>query len=191
MAEIELVEGMPGTPENTQYNFAKINAFRLIAIELPGVDFYCQTVQFPPAVMENAGSWDNPLNSIPVTGTKLEYGELMVTFIVDEKFANYRSVYDWICGITFPQDHKQFQALVDKKKAYMGGMHVASPEASIRSDLHLVVLDSMDNPIVRYEFKSAFPSRLESLPFDVTISDVNYFTVAVSFRFDYYLIEPV
>jgi len=178
-------------PEDTQYNFARVNAFRLTAIELPMVDFYCQLVQFPAATMVDAGSVYNPLNSIPMTGTRLDYGSLMVTFIVDERFANYKAVYNWLCGITFPQDHGQFTNLINSKAPYQGGFQTSSHETAIRSDIFLHVLDSFNNPVVRYHFHDAFPTSLEALPFDVTITDVNYFQAVSMFKFNYYTLEDV
>lgn len=186
MADIEITDEFPG-PHETQYNFARVNAFRLIAVDLPGVDFYCQMVAIPSLRMQETSGMDTPLNEYPLTGTKVNYGELMVTFLVDEKFYNYRSVHNWLIGITFPQSHSQFTNLLNTKKKIFS--NVKSPEAAIRSDIDLMVLDSMNTPIATYKFRDAFPTSMEHLPFDVTITDVNYFTVVATFKFSYYEIS--
>ena len=41
-------------------------------------------------------------------GDKVTYSSLDVSFLVDENLNNYKEIHDWITGLGFPQDHKQF-----------------------------------------------------------------------------------
>lgn len=173
--------------EENQFNLAQVNGFRLIALEFPVVDLFCQAVQLPRAELAGNPVYQTPLNPYPLTGTAINYSDLSLTFLVDEKFANYRSIYNWMVGIGFPQDHEQFQQLVKVKNPLT--VNTKAVESSLRSEIDLIMLDSMSQPIVKYKFHDAFPVTLESLPFDVTITEAKYFSVAASFRFSYYTIE--
>ena len=181
------VDEFRNSPAETQYNFARINAFRLIALELPSVDFYCQMVTLPEARLGEGGTYDNPFNSLPLTGTSITYGEFPVTFIVDEKFANYRAIYNWMTGIGFPQNNEQFSELLRKKQPILANPRAV--ESATRSQIDLLMLDSMNNPIITYSFHDAFPVSLAGLPFDITITDTKYFTVMAGFKFSYYTVS--
>lgn len=175
------------TVTETQYNLARINAFRLVALEMPSISFYCQTAILPEARLSDGGNYNNPFNPLPLTGTSLGYGELQVSFLVDEQFHNFRSMYNWLAGIAFPQSHEQFDALVRRKTPIISNPN--NTEAATRSQLDLIMLDSMDKPIVTYSFHDAFPVSLASLPFDVTITDTKYFSALAGFKFSYYTIS--
>ena len=45
------------------------------------------------------------LRDIPLPGTKLDFGDLILTFLVDEKFENYEEIYTWLRGLGFPGEH--------------------------------------------------------------------------------------
>ena len=51
-----------------------------------------------------------PLRDIPKPGTKLNYEDLTMTFIVDEDLANYQEIHGWLVGLGFPISQKPSDA---------------------------------------------------------------------------------
>ena len=45
-----------------------------------------------------------PYKDIPIMGDKITFGNLDVSFIVDEHLENYVSIHNWLIGIGFPKD---------------------------------------------------------------------------------------
>lgn len=174
-------------PTTSQFNFAAINNFYCVALDIPGAAFYTQTVSLPSATMEDTPSYNTPFNNIPLAGTGMKYGELQLSFIVNEDFSNYKALYEWMTGITFPQNNQQFIDQVNKKTGlFPGGKNV---EMMLRSDLHVVALNSRNEPITVIKFLDAFPTSIGSLPWDATQSDVTNFTAAISFSYTNYVFE--
>ena len=75
--------------------------------KLPTVEFFIQTANIPGITLGDT-SLDTPLKDIPMPGDKVTYQSLDVSFLVDENLNNYKEIHDWMTGIGFPQDHKQF-----------------------------------------------------------------------------------
>ena len=63
-----------------------------------------------PTIQEEAKSKGIRLlyKQIPILGDQLTFGNLLVSFIVDEELANYKTIHDWMVGIGFPKSRQQF-----------------------------------------------------------------------------------
>ena len=51
------------------------------------------------------------LADIPVPGDKLCFGDLEITFLVDENLENYREIHGWMYGIGFPKEETIYRLL--------------------------------------------------------------------------------
>ena len=49
-----------------------------------------------------------------VTGDKLTFETLNITFLVDEELQNYRELWDWIVGMGSPVSHSQWETTLAK-----------------------------------------------------------------------------
>jgi hypothetical protein len=47
-------------------------------------------------------------------------------------------------------------------------------------------MNSANNVTKQIKFVDAYPTTISSLPFDITTTDVEYLTAAVSFNYSYY-----
>lgn len=163
---------------SSQFNYASINEFYVVALDIPGVTFFTQTFTLPSVNMEKPSDYGTPFTDIPLTGTKLKFGELTLKFMVNENLENYKSVFNWLCGITFPESNDQFAAQVAKKKGlFVGSKNV---EMSLRSDVHVLALDSNKNPTSIIEFKDAFPVSLSDMVWSSTGGSVDYLKATVT-----------
>jgi len=163
---VNFTEGSANSTLAEQINFASQLSFRLTMDNqrYPNAQFSVQTVALPEVTATPA-----PLNTrqrnIFSTPDKLEYGELSLTFLVDEGFLNYQELHDWIVGLVTVQEDRTI------KKT---------------RDLTLIVLNSNNNPIREFQFVDAFPTSLSSIPFDITSTDVQYLIGTVSFQYSYF-----
>jgi hypothetical protein len=52
-----------------------------------------------------------------------------------------------------------------------------------RSDATLLILNSSFQTVGKVKFRDLFPTQLTGIPFDATITDQEYFTATVSFKY--------
>tara|TARA_Y100000739_G_C20452739_1_gene393013 strand:- start:289 stop:768 length:480 start_codon:yes stop_codon:yes gene_type:complete len=145
------------------------------------VDFMCNTANIP-SVELGVAEQTSYLKDIPVPGDKLTYGDLSITFIVDEDMENYLQLYQWMTQLGFPESLDQFQELRNTNNML--------PEPAVpgdffneRSDATLMILSSDYNPTVNIKFKDVFPVSLSGIPFDATIEEQQYYTASATFRY--------
>jgi hypothetical protein len=125
-----------------------------------------------------AADVDTPFTKIPFPGTKLTFGNLQVTFKVDENMLNYLEIYSWLRDVGFPDNFAQYSNIEGQQMTSGNGVF---------SDFTLIVLSSAMNPNMEITFFDCFPVDLSELEFDSTLSDVDYLTATVTFalrRFD-------
>jgi hypothetical protein len=159
-------------------NFLSPVGFKFTLAKYPKVSFFCNTARIPEL---NLGTAIQPsyLKDLDVPGEKITYGDFTLSFLVDENLENYMSIHNWITGLGFPETTQQFKDLVtnedgirDLKEQY--------------SDGSLSILNSNYRTIADVKFKDLFPVSLTSLEFDATVSDIQYFTAEVVFKYTVY-----
>jgi len=185
----------------SKFDYASPIQFRFKMTKLPEVEFFIQTANIPGI---NLGSADmtTPLKEISIPGDKITYSSLDVSFLVDENLNNYKELHDWITGLGFPQDHKQFKNLLGTgadrfpgttSSTAATGTSIPQPlaEGGIYSDATLTVLNSKNIAKTEIRFQNVYPTSLGSLSYDVKASDVDYLQVNASFNYMYYDIVQI
>ena len=151
--------------------------FRLQIKKTPAMNYFVQSVTIPSVSLGTADV-DTPFTKIPFPGTKLSFGNLQVTFKVDEDMKNYIEIFNWMRSMGFPDNFDQY--------ASIAGKSIQSGDG-IFSDITLLTLSSAMNPNVELTFFDCFPVDLSSMEMDSTLPDVEYLTATVTFanrRFD-------
>ncbi len=159
-------------------NFLSPVGFKFTLAKYPKVSFFCNTARIPEL---NLGTAIQPsyLKDLDVPGEKISYGDFTLSFLVDEGLENYMAIHNWITGLGFPETTQQFRDLTTN-------------EDSIRdlkeqySDGSLSILNSNYRTTANVKFKDLFPVSLTSLEFDATVSDIQYFTAEVVFKYTVY-----
>jgi len=144
---------------------------------LPNTEFFTQRTQIPgvsAAPIVNP----TPFNNIFETPDKLTYDNFNFSFIIDEKMNNYLEIYNWIKGVTFPQNFDQFKTINESKEGRF-------------SDISVLVLNSSKNPSINITYRNCFPISLSEITLDTTSSDLVYPEATVTFQYDYYEIEQL
>ena len=187
------------TPSKLDY--ASPIQFRFKMTKLPNVEFFVQTANIPGITLGEV-TMPTPLKEISIPGDKITYASLDVSFLVDENLNNYKEIHDWITGLGFPQDHRQFKTLLGTgsdrfpgttSSTAATGTSIAQPasEGGIYSDATLTVLNNKNIAKTEIRFQNVFPISLGSLSYDIKASDVDYLSVQASFNYMYYDIVQI
>ena len=159
-------------------NFLSGVAFKFNLAKFPKVDFFSNSAIIPVLNLELAQQ-ASYLKNIAVPGERLTYGDFTLRFLVDENMENYKSVYDWLTGLGFPETTKEFADIIkdsdgqrDPKEAFCDGT--------------LRILNSNYREVAKVKFSDLFPVSLTSLDFDATNTDVQYFTAEATFKYTIY-----
>lgn len=168
-------------PIPSNINPLQSNGFMFSISKLPSISFFCQEASLPsldlPAAVQST-----PLVDAAQPGDKVQFGEMTVTFLVDEGMANYKAVADWMMGLGFPKDHAQFTNWIAQHKSFPSDRDGV---ASV-SDGVLQILNSSNNPIQTIVFRDMFPTSLSSLQLQSTTNDTTYLAGTASFVYTLY-----
>ena len=187
----------PVSRQPTKLDYASPTQFRFGIHQLPKVEFFGTAVNLPGITL-GVIQQPTPFKNIPITGDKLEYENLTLTFIVDEYLENYISLHTWMTGIGFPEERKQFRTFRDVTSNVGGGSKdepsaeigqiddSSTSDRSMYSDAFLLLLSNKNNPIVEVRFRNIFPISLSALEFTQSATDVEYITATAEFAYQIY-----
>ena len=152
--------------KNADINFLAPNAFKLVIdnVTYKNVQYLVQSANIPDISLPNANA-PGSMRNLGLSGDKITYSPLELTFLIDENLANYREIHDWILG----------QLTVNSEFG----------DGKVR-DITLMILSSHNNVIQQIQFVDAYPISLSSIPFEANASDVEYLTASVTFEYSYY-----
>ena len=185
----------------SKFDYASPIQFRFKMTKLPNVEFFVQTANIP-AITLGETSIETPLKEIPIPGDKIRYSSLDISFLVDENLNNYKEIHDWITGLGFPEDHKQFKNLLTTGSDRFPGttsstaatgtsISQATSDGGTYSDAILTVLNSKNIAKTEIRFQNVYPTSLGGLSYDIKSSDVDYLQVSASFNYMYYDIVQI
>ena len=189
----------PSTQHPTVYDYATGTQWRLAFNRLPKTTWSCTAANIPGITLGEA-SYPTPMLDTFVTGDKLTFETLNITFIVDEELQNYRELWDWLIGLGSPVKHSQWSDVLEQGDSAHRRTESAAPDSSSRqqatpteanlySDGSLIIYNSKNIAKVEVKFKSMFPISLSSLEYTQEATDVEYFKASASFRYLYYEFE--
>ena len=187
------------TRQPTQQDYASPSQFKFSIAKLPKVEFFCTEVNIPGINLGNATQLTT-LRDIPLPGTKLEFGDLSLTFLVDEKFDNFEEIYTWLRSLGFPKDHSEYASLVEAGRdrfptqgkelsgvsKFAGREGTAVNVGATLSDATLSILSAKNNVIKEVRFTDIFPTGLSGVGFSTQATDVQYLTSTVNFKYTLY-----
>jgi len=166
------------TNQPSNINFLSPLGFKFTIKRAPYLNYFALKANVP-SVSLGSSQVDTPFTRIPLAGSRLTFGNLDVTFAVDEDMKNYLEIFEWLKAVGFPDNFEQYGSVAGASAALTG--------EAVFSDLSLTVLSSAMNPIHEITYIDCFPIDLSELMFDSTSVDVQYITSTVTFayrRFD-------
>tara|TARA_Y100001938_G_scaffold148753_1_gene233386 strand:+ start:47 stop:607 length:561 start_codon:yes stop_codon:yes gene_type:complete len=185
---------MADTSQPTVFDYASPTTWRIKFSKVPKVEWFCTNVNLPGVTLGEA-SYPTPMTDIGITGDKLTFENLTITFLVDEELQNYRQLWDWLVGIGFPKSHSQYSTVLG------AGTRSATPmptekgttlsEGGLYDEASLIIYNSKNIAKLQVNFKDIFPTNLSGLNYAQDSTDVDYFRADATFRFLYYEFESL
>jgi len=163
-------------------NFLAPTGFQFIMNRAPKVSYFGNMVSIPSMTLGTL-SVPNYLKDIPLPGETLDFEDLTLRFLVDEKLENYMEIQHWLRGLGFPESLSETYKY-QKEKSDLS--QPARSQLNLYSDGTLTVLDSNNIPKFKVIFENMFPVSLTTLDFDATQTDLEYFTAEVTFKYTIY-----
>ncbi len=165
-------------------NFLQGMQFKFAIRKLPGMNYFVQRVNLASLHLSTPKQF-TPLQDLPVAGTTLSYGDLVVTFRINADFSNYLELFKWINGEGFPKDFREYANLKNEShdlNAEFGGLY---------SDAILHIMDNKEKPIINVIYRDALVFNLSDIYFDTSTADPNYLLCEASFKYAYIDLERV
>ena len=188
----------PLSLQPTVFDYATSTQWRISFNRIPKVDWFCTTANVPGITLGEA-QYATPMTDIGITGDKLTFESLNITFIVDEELQNYRELWDWLIGIGFPKNHSQWNTELAKGSGITltsasletsldpnSRIKATAGEAQLYSDATMLIYNSKNIPKLEIKFKDMFPTSLSALEYSQEATDVEYFKASATFRYIYY-----
>ena len=152
-------------------NYLSPLGFKLELELFDGVDFFCQQANIPEITMP-VTQVPTRYRSVPIVpGGGVTFCVFSVQFIIDEDLVNYNSIQKWI-----------------RRNGNDGGDSTIVPGEPEYSNGRLLITTSNYQVKKAIAFKGLFPISITSVPFDATVTDQEYFTANVVFKYHNYMI---
>ena len=198
----------PLSRQPTVLDYSSPTQFRFMIHQLPKVEFFTTAANIP-AISLGELVIPTPYKSIPILGDNLTFDNLSISFIVDEELQNYRTIHDWMIGIGFPKSRQQFidfrnsgsntpqagaggntgTGIGNQEIGGRGGPALA--DKAFYTDATLTILSNKNNPIMEVRFSDLFPVALSGLDYNQNVTDVEYITATIDFRYKLYEMVPI
>ena len=179
-------------PINTQIenrNFLQPRGFMFQVNRAPKVSYFGRKINIPSLEFDTTEQ-PNYLRKIPLPGTIIDFEDLTFEFLVDEDLKNYMEIQSWIRGVGFPESLDEIYAW-QKTDPTISVQQEPRSQLNLYSDGTMSILDSMNNAQFKVKYQNLFPYRLSTLDFDATLTNAEYLTASVSFKYMIYNIEEI
>jgi hypothetical protein len=181
-------------PTNPQ--FLSPVGFNFSIRKLPNVNYFAQSINLP-GVQLGETIFPTPFINIPIAGDHMSFGDMAITFKIDENMENYIELFNWIQYLGYPESFNQSKEIYDKNglDSLSGLRNVQRTQRSLGaggvSDATLTVLNSASVPNMSIEIEDAFPLSISDIQFDVRTPDIDYIEATATFKFKLFKIYRV
>ena len=180
-------------PTGSGLDYADPTKFKFTSTKLPRVEFNCIQANIPGVSLAEL-TQPTRLMPIRIPGNDLTFEDLTISFIVDEDLTNYRSVHDWMAGLSQIDSDDKYRELIADGQDRMprsqqnnstdaGRVTSATPDGAIFADSKMIILSARNIPIVEITFRDCYPKSLSALEYNQNATDVEYLTASVSFGY--------
>ena len=157
-------------------NFFAPQNYKFSIERLPHVSYFTQEANIPGLSIQSVES-PSPFRAIYRPGDQVSFDNLDITFLVDEDLRNYQEIFNWIVGLTYPDNFDQYANLLEGDGLY--------------SDASLIVQDNSKTSNVEFKFKDIFPTSLGAISLDQKQTSVDYATSTVSFQVNSFTVQKL
>jgi len=145
----------------TNTSLLSTNKFAVVIPKFPAVQFFAQKVKTPELSINATEIKNNQEIKGWLPANRLFYGDVIITFLLDEDLLSYSQLKDWLHVVTTSE--------LDPGLAF--------------TDITLFPLTNNNVINKKMVFEYAFPTNISSIEFDATRSEDIPLTVDVTFKF--------
>ena len=127
-------------------------------------EYFCTQVQLPGISLSAIEQPYKGVN-LGLTGDRMTFDQLTITFNVTEDLENYIEIYNWMHNV-----------IQNKGETY-------------KFDARLMILSSHNNVAKEIKFMDIFPTNLSSIDFNAQQSDIEYVQAQCTFKYTYFEFE--
>lgn len=157
-----------------ELNLLADNAYHFEILSMPKLSLFAQTFELPGCNMGIALQ-PSPMVDIPHPGDKVDFNDLQITFLVDEKLEAYKEVWKWMMYLAAPKSTEEYKKLVESESPY-----------TRVSDIRMNVLTNKSNITQPVVFVGCFPYALSGILFNAANTEVEHPIATASFTYAYY-----
>ena len=150
---------------------------------IPNTQYFCQSVNIPGLTIGTATLNYSGLD-ISAPNDKIEYGQLNMSFTIDEAMQSWKDLHSWFRSIASPKGTDERNRL-----SVLQSNRTTGPK--VYSDATLTVLSALNNPLFRVRYYNCFPISLSDIEFDTKSSADDILTGSATFMFDYFDFDTV
>ena len=165
------------TPVNR--SFLSNNKFEFVLRRVPNFTYYVQSVNLPSMTLGST-TVNTPFTVVSIPGNQITFGQLTLSFMVDEDMRTWYELYDWIYQLGNPESFNKRGTLKDQDDIMN----------SVTSDATLYIKTNANNNNRKINFYGAYPTDLGGLDFSSTGSQ-DFLTASVTFNYTYYKLEDL
>jgi len=172
-----------------ELDYLRPNAFKFQIHNIPNTSYFCNAANIPEMNLPPAQQ-STRFVDVGHPGDKIEFGTLMIRFLIQEDMKNYKELYDWMVGLGFPKDSEQFKKFAQTQEYRFPDINPSRQHGlAMASDATLTLLDSNNNPKIIFNFQDAFPISLQGLDFEIVTGSTDYMVGVAMFRYTLFEIE--
>jgi hypothetical protein len=165
-------------------NFLAPIGFDFALQRTPNVEYFVQSVNVP-SITSGEAIHATQFSDIKFQPDHLFYEQLKLTLILDEDMDSWKEIFNWLTGISFPQNHKQHRDLVTGVKNPFPTFR-SNPPGDIYSNATVLVRTNKSNGNIQFTYHDLYPTSISELNFSSTEGSVDYITFDVTFNYLYY-----
>jgi hypothetical protein len=163
------------TPINK--SFLSNNKFDFVLDRIPNFTFFVQSVNLPSLALQST-TVNTPFAQLSIPGNQLSFGQLTMSFMIDENMQSWYELYNWMFQLGNPTS-------LNKRGQLTG---VPGSNTSITSDGTLFIKTNSNNPNWKVNFYEMYPNDLGDITFSTTDSQ-EFVTSTVTFNYTYYVVS--
>lgn len=154
-------------------NFLSPVGYKLEIPRAPNFNYFIQSIDLPDISLQKTEA-PTPFRPLNLPGEHIDYGDLRVTFKIDEDLKGYFEMYEWLKALGRPASGEQARALYEKRPGDGEGIY---------SQATITILNSNMQPNLSITYLDVLPLRLSGFTFESNIEDIEYVTASMDLSF--------
>ena len=146
------------------------NHYRLVLDALPDLTFFVQSFTMP-TVSAAVVQRPNPFTTIPEVADHLTFDTFKVSYLVDNNFKTYFSLFYWLKGYGFPTSYQDILDFETARKTHIPNPRPRPREIQKTNATLTILQPDNDTPVADVFFYDVFPTAIGEMQFESVDSE--------------------